>query len=57
MTVEETIKSYLRSLAPHIAHREAAQLLRQAANEIERLKRGDFTEDELQKLFGDKNPT
>ena len=37
--VAETLRRYLRQLAPHVKEREAALLLVQAAGEIERLER------------------
>lgn len=35
---ENAIENYLRQLPPHVANREAAQLLRGALNEIGRLR-------------------
>lgn len=38
MDVEQRIKSYLRTLAPHVKSRAAALLLQQAVDEIELLR-------------------
>lgn len=44
------LRTHIRIMADHQRERRTGQLLIKAADEIERLLRGDFTEEEFQNL-------
>jgi len=56
MNIVDKINNHLRSLAPHIAQRQTATLLRDAVEEIERL-RSNTEVTEAKKCMLEKNET